>query len=292
MKKQFHFMSLIFAFVISSILTTSLLPATVFARDLPDPILFSSIGNSGTSLKPADTFETPLYSSLFQPLPQAINQTTIEGSGNPEQDASRSFGFVNTSRQFSKYIVQPGDTLNQIANVFKIGLQELIQANHLKNPGMLLIGQALKIPVTVANEGSITSLAPMGMGQDISLMGAKTIITTLTAYTSGYESTGKNPGDPGYGITSTGTHATQGRTIAVDPHIIPYGSKVYIPGVGIRIAEDTGGAIRGGRIDVYFNDVNTALRFGVKRNIPVYILPNQKNFAYSNSSSTDSNSHA
>ena len=62
-------------------------------------------------------------------------------------------------------------------------------------------------------------------------------------------------------------------TIAVDPNVIPYGTPVYIPGVGIRIADDTGGAIVGSRIDVFFNSDRVALNFGVKPNTIVYVLP-------------------
>jgi 3D (Asp-Asp-Asp) domain-containing protein len=64
------------------------------------------------------------------------------------------------------------------------------------------------------------------------------------------------------GITSTGTEATQGRTIAVDPKKIPYGTEVEIEGVGVRVAEDCGGAIKGNRIDLYFDSHQEALNFG------------------------------
>jgi 3D (Asp-Asp-Asp) domain-containing protein len=103
--------------------------------------------------------------------------------------------------------------------------------------------------------------------------GTRVIDCTLTAYTAGVESTGKEPGDPGYDITATGVPAVQGVTVAVDPSVIPYGTKLFIPGVGYRIAQDTGGAIIGDHIDVFYNDVQTALDFGVKRDVPVYILP-------------------
>lgn len=64
------------------------------------------------------------------------------------------------------------------------------------------------------------------------------------------------PGMKGDGITYTGTMATEGRTIAVDPNVIPLGTRVYIDGYGERIAEDTGGAIKGNKIDIYVDDVS------------------------------------
>ena len=70
------------------------------------------------------------------------------------------------------------------------------------------------------------------------------------------------------GYTSTGTKATEGRTIAVDPAVIPYGSQVviaYEDGTKERYtAEDCGGAIRGNHIDVYMNSHQAALAEGVK----------------------------
>lgn len=93
-----------------------------------------------------------------------------------------------------------------------------------------------------------------------------------TAYTSGPESTGKRPGHPQYGITFTGTRATEGRTIAVDPRQIPLGSRVHIHGLGERIAEDTGGAIRGDRIDVYMENVSDAIEWGIKE-VEIDVFP-------------------
>lgn len=62
--------------------------------------------------------------------------------------------------------------------------------------------------------------------------------------------------------TASGTRPTAGRTIAVDRSVIPLGSKVEING-HVYIAEDTGGAIRGNKIDIFVNDHATALAYGV-----------------------------
>ena len=70
-----------------------------------------------------------------------------------------------------------------------------------------------------------------------------------------------NDGDSTY--TATMTNPTPGRTIAVDPKVIPLGSEVIIDG-HTYIAEDTGGAIKGNRIDIVFETHQEALEFGVR----------------------------
>lgn len=65
-------------------------------------------------------------------------------------------------------------------------------------------------------------------------------------------------------ITATGTKPKQGRTIAVDPNVIEYGTKVIIDG-NVYVAEDCGGSIKGNRIDLFFDTHQQAVDFGVKR---------------------------
>lgn len=97
-----------------------------------------------------------------------------------------------------------------------------------------------------------------------------------TAYCACYSCCGKYPGNKWYGITATGTKAKVG-TIAVDPKVIPLGTKVYIEGLngaknyGYAVAEDTGGAIKGNIIDLYFNTHNETINWG-RQQVNVYIL--------------------
>lgn len=86
----------------------------------------------------------------------------------------------------------------------------------------------------------------------------------VTAYCPCKQCCGKDEGDPGYGITAIGTRATEGRTIAVDPDVIPYGTKVYFNG-GTYVAEDCGGAIQGNHIDLYFDSHEAALEWGYRQ---------------------------
>lgn len=72
-------------------------------------------------------------------------------------------------------------------------------------------------------------------------------------------------------ITSTGVKPVVGRTIAVDPKVIPYGSKVYIEGIGTRIAKDCGGGIKGRMIDIYMSNNNECIQHG-RRKLKVYLI--------------------
>jgi len=67
-----------------------------------------------------------------------------------------------------------------------------------------------------------------------------------------------------HGITATGTYTRQG-TIAVDPRVIPLGSRMTVAGYGRGRALDTGGLIKGYRADVWFSTCTQAIRWGARR---------------------------
>ena len=74
----------------------------------------------------------------------------------------------------------------------------------------------------------------------------------------------------GSGITATGIPARHG-VAAVDPNVIPLGSRLYIPGYGEAIAADTGGAIVGHTIDLCMESYDEAIQFG-RRSVEVYVI--------------------
>ncbi|WP_042171194.1 3D domain-containing protein [Paenibacillus gorillae] len=128
---------------------------------------------------------------------------------------------------------------------------------------------------TLSNNGGATLATFTKRGVSFK---AKKILNnvTLTAYTADMESTGKDESHPQFGITASGTKVQEGRTIAVDPKVIPIGWWVYIEGIGFRRAEDTGSAIKGSKIDVYFDSSKLANKFGRKKGYTVYVLgPNK-----------------
>lgn len=102
-----------------------------------------------------------------------------------------------------------------------------------------------------ASKGS-NGTAPNGMSY------SEVLSCTATAYTADGTK------------TKTGTIPKVG-TIAVDPGVIPLGTKVYVEGYGFAVAEDTGGAIKGQKIDVYLDTESECVSWGVKT-VKVWIL--------------------
>lgn len=113
----------------------------------------------------------------------------------------------------------------------------------------------------VVTVGTRTTVAQASRGvTNVSSSSGKEIYVSSTAYTASCKGCS--------GVTSTGVDLKSNpgaKIIAVDPNVIPMGSKVYVDGYGYAVAADKGGAIKGNRIDVFFSSKNDAYRWGVKR---------------------------
>jgi uncharacterized protein YabE (DUF348 family) len=103
--------------------------------------------------------------------------------------------------------------------------------------------------------GNITSVSRGG--QRLDFREALYVQATAYTYTGSHTSTGNNP--------AVGM-------VAVDPAVIPLGSKLYIEGYGYAWAADTGGAIKGNAIDVFLEDHTQCVKWG-RKTVKVYILP-------------------
>lgn len=152
--------------------------------------------------------------------------------------------------------------------------------------GRLVIQSAvLESPVDrVVELGENTRLERDGRVMEFSTA----FIMTATAYCSGAPGSGCPLNSQGHafctgpynnGYTYTGKRCVQGlgtldspRMVAVDPRVIPLRSMLYIEGYGFARAEDIGGAIKGNKIDILYDNHSDVARFGVKRGIKVYLL--------------------
>ncbi|OAB46026.1 3D domain-containing protein [Paenibacillus glacialis] len=104
----------------------------------------------------------------------------------------------------------------------------------------------------------------------------RTVKVVATGYTAGYESTGKRPSHPEYGITYSGVKVKRDKnkisTIAADPKVFPLGSILYIPGYGYGVVADTGSAIKGRKIDLYFATTKQVYKEWGKKSVEVQVI--------------------
>lgn len=119
----------------------------------------------------------------------------------------------------------------------------------LEQPVNKIVENGTKEPVVTTSSSSASSGAPSSS--------SRTITMEATAYSGG-------------GTTASGMAAAVGR-VAVDPRVIPLGTRLYIEGYGYAVAADTGGAIKGNRIDLYMNSESACNSFG-RRSVTVHVL--------------------
>ena len=170
--------------------------------------------------------------------------------------------FANDSEAASSvHTVKKGDTLYKISRQYNISVASIKSANNLKS-NIIKPNQKLKVTkkavakAKAKPKAKAAKKAPSRSDNDTIL---KEITVSASAYTAGCNGCS--------GITSTGINLKKNpglKVIAVDPRVIPLGSKVYVEGYGYAIAGDTGGAIKGNKIDVFIPTKSGALNWGRK----------------------------
>ncbi|WP_082234069.1 LysM peptidoglycan-binding domain-containing protein [Halobacillus massiliensis] len=204
-----------------------------------------------------------------------INQT-IKVSGEAE------------AQQAETYEVKKGDTLYGIGKQHGVSVDELMSWNGLSS-SLIYPGDELSVsgqssaPAEEAPKEETQTEAPAeettqeasaeepaeetsNESNDTSNDVIKEFTAEATAYTA--SCTGCT------GVTATGIDLNANpdqKVIAVDPDVVPLGSKVYVEGYGTAIAGDTGGAIDGNRIDLYMPNRGDALDFG-RQDVKVQVL--------------------
>lgn len=134
--------------------------------------------------------------------------------------------------------------------------REIVDEKVIQEPVAGIIEEGTKTTL-ISSRGTVTRFV-------------KAIEMVATAYDATYASTGKTPDHPQYGITRSGLKVRPG-IVAVDPKVIPLGTWLYVEGYGEALAADTGSAIKGNRIDLYFDSPADVAKYG-KKKVKVYIL--------------------
>jgi len=183
---------------------------------------------------PRDTVSVPNHS-------EQIGKTTVKSEGSD--------GLKETSYMIVK---RDGEVVSK----------EAVSEKILKEPVSRVTEYGTILPASLSRSGNVRA--------------TKVLTMTATAYDLSYESCGKRPGQRGYGITASGMYAQRG-VVAVDPRVIPLGTKLYIETAdgsfvyGNAVAGDTGGAIKGNKIDLFMDTRAECMQFG-RRTVKVYIL--------------------
>lgn len=184
------------------------------------------------------------------------NWHKILRKGAPGRGEKVLLSYYKDGRKTSSFEVSKKVVLKPIPQVMEQGTSFVLASRF--NPGLerktTTNGDAVKLKKNVTPSSAPKTL----LNKD------EFLTMTATAYTPFYCGGSKS------GKTATGIKAKKG-VVAVDPRVIPLGTKLYIPGYGYALAADTGSAIKGRRIDLCFNTRGEVYRFG-KKKIKVYVV--------------------
>lgn len=166
------------------------------------------------------------------------------------------------------YQIKQGDTLFSIATINGVTVGDLKAWNNLSSD-LIYVDETLAVKASAAKTKrstvarSTSKVTPSSKPASSNGQAYTMRATAYTAYCTGCS-----------GITANGTDLRSNpnqKVIAVDPRVIPLGSKVWVEGYGEAIAADTGGAIKGNKIDVFIPSDGQARNWGV-RTVKVTVL--------------------
>ncbi len=156
-------------------------------------------------------------------------------------------------------------------------LDEKQSDNMIIETTLSVLTESLKTLPTIYKPNLMLSSAEVkqrSLEDEMNLTQYPSVHVTATGYTAGQESTGKSKSHPAYGITKSGLKVRRDlySTIAADPAVFPIGTVLWIPGYGYGVVADTGSAIKGNRLDLFYNTVDEVYKKWGKKNIDVYIV--------------------
>lgn len=193
------------------------------------------------------------------------------------QNTQDSFFFTSFSGGTEQQDVQTtGRAIEYSQEAFVTEASRLGGISRAKQPAATAAPQATAAPAvqkedTAARQPDSVPVAAPAPEQIIT-----SLKVTATGYTAGYESTGKTAKHPQYGITYSGVKVRRDKnavsTIAADPKVLPLGSILYIPDYGYAVVADTGSAIKGKKIDLYFATTKQVYKEWGKKTVVVQLI--------------------
>ena len=178
------------------------------------------------------------------------------------------FIFANTSLA-ATHTIKPGENLSMLAKKYDTTVEILMELNDLETSKVQL-KQVIKLPSHIKNKPAVKKVAKKAETKKASETDPENVEKTFTMTATAYTAYCKGCS----GVTKTGLNLRKNpglKVVAVDPKVIPLGSKVWVEGYGVAVAGDTGGAIKGNKIDVFISSQEGALNWG-RRTVQVTIL--------------------
>lgn len=181
------------------------------------------------------------------------------------------------AKNWKKFVTAAALGLMLLTGIATTGLAYNVAETYSKQDGFGLTekreGQRIVKKRTVS-ASSLTQVIDKDEENDISLEQYPKVRVVATGYYSGVESTGKTPDHPTYGITYSGVKVQRAAysTIAADLRVFPLGTVLYIPGYGYGVVADKGGAVRGNKIDLYFETKADIFAQWGKKTLEVYVV--------------------
>ncbi len=212
---------------------------------------------------------------------------------------------IKANEKGSKYVFTWGDTLSAIAAATDISLNTLIDVNNIANADMIIAGNAIYLSADhkvvtvgegeeaksydVSEEVAVEVETPVEEIEEYNQIEEKAVetapvveekveapVTTSASegYTMHVEATAYSTNQPSLSdYTFSGINLRVNPwVVAVDPNVIPLGSTIIVPGYGTYIAGDTGGDIKGNRIDVHITNLDAAWAFG-RQSMTITVIP-------------------
>jgi uncharacterized protein YabE (DUF348 family) len=208
---------------------------------------------ANVSLKEEDKVNYDFTEKVQNGMKIIVTRVTKKVIEEEENVAYKTIRRSNSSMEVgSVKVVQEGRkgiNLNTVEVIYEDGVEaerKVLDTKSIKEPIDEIVNVGTRI---MASRGSSESGS------------YRTLTVTATAYSSQ---------DPGVGNRTATGKVVQKGIIAVDTRVIPFGTKIYVPGYGYGIAADRGGAIKGNKIDVAFNTRREALQFG-RRTVTIRI---------------------
>lgn len=208
---------------------------------------------------------------LKQVITNGLNIKVIRVNEKVEEQ-KQTIAFSKEVKKSDQYESGTSKVLQEGENGEKVVSTKIVYEDGKEVSRNILSEKITKNPISqILAMGTLKMVKP-SRGSKMSY--SRMIKVNASAYTADFNHSGVRD-DPYAGRTASGTCAKRNpsgySTIAVDPSVIPLGTKVYIEGYGLAIAEDTGGAIKGNRIDLYMDKYSETVNWG-RRYVNLYIL--------------------